>query len=233
MPEITKWGFGMAPIKPEIQWKNCKAINQVKNFVLSKESVDGIIDNISFVKGIYNRIIKQDQWDWFTIYMYMDYPDSLDVKDIVCALANLRRAIIQNNNSLVEKSRKKLELSNFILYCNNYLTFNIHMKTRKEYLYILSRREEKDILKIGMTTRNVQKRVNEINSATGILYPYSARKVYKVKDCQKVEKEIHFLLADYRIRMDREFFKIPYKDACTLIEEYLAESCLGFYTRNS
>ena len=123
MPEITKWGFGMAPIKPEIQWKNCKAINQVKNFVLSKESVDGIIDNISFVKGIYNRIIKQDQWDWFTIYMYMDYPDSLDVKDIVCALANLRRAIIQNNNSLVEKSRKKLELSNFILYCNNSVAY--------------------------------------------------------------------------------------------------------------
>ncbi len=33
--------------------------------------------------------------------------------------------------------------------------------------------------------------------------------------------------------MDREFFRIPYKGACTLIEEYLAESGLGFYTKNS
>ena len=233
MPEITKWGFGMAPIKPEVEWKNRKAINQMKNFVLEKEPIERIIDSISFVKGIYNRIIKQDQWDWFTVYMYMDYPDNLDLKNIVYALANLRKAIIQDNTILIEQSREKLKLSNFILYCNNYLTFDVHMKTGKEYLYILSRREEKDILKIGMTTRNVQKRVNDINSATGILYPYAARKVYKVKNCQTVERGVHVLLSDYRIRMDREFFRIPYKDACTLIEEYLAESGLGFYTKNS
>lgn len=52
----------------------------------------------------------------------------------------------------------------------------------------------------------LKKRVNEINSATGVLYPYSARKVYKVKNCQQVEKDIHKILQNYRIRADREFF---------------------------
>ena len=80
-----------------------------------------------------------------------------------------------------------------------------------------------------MTTRNVQKRVNEINSATGVLYPYSARKVYKVKDCRQVEKDVHHLLDNYRIRADREFFKISFRNACEIIEGYLQQSGQYFY----
>lgn len=122
-----------------------------------------------------------------------------------------------------------LKASNFVCYCTNYLSFDINAESEEEYLYILSRREEPDILKIGMTTRNVQKRVNEINSATGVLYPYSARKVYKVKDSRKVEKEVHELLDVYRIRADREFFKIGYGEACRLIEDYLRSTEQFFY----
>ena len=109
------------------------------------------------------------------------------------------------------------------------MTFDIGNDSNSEYLYILSRREEKDILKIGMTTRNIQKRVNEINSATGVLYPYSARKVFKVKNCKKVEKEVHELLAQYRIRNDREFFKLSYSDACSFIEQYLTSTHQHYY----
>lgn len=42
-----------------------------------------------------------------------------------------------------------------------------------------------------------------------------------MKNCQMVEKEVHDLLAQYRIRADREFFKIEYSKACSLIEDYL------------
>ena len=80
-----------------------------------------------------------------------------------------------------------------------------------------------------MTTRNIQIRVNEINSATGILYPYSARKVFKVKNCRNVEKEVHNLLSKYRIRKDREFFKIKYEEACFIIEKYLNETNQYYY----
>lgn len=106
---------------------------------------------------------------------------------------------------------------------------NINAETPAEYLYILSRREEKDILKIGMTTRNVQKRVNEINSATGVVFPYSARKVYKVKNSALVERGVHSLLAPYRIRADREFFRIDYAKACSMIEDYLLQQDQYYY----
>lgn len=71
--------------------------------------------------------------------------------------------------------------------------------------------------------------MNEINSATGVLYPYSARKVYKVKNCQQVEKDIQKILQNYRIRADREFFKISYQEACNIIETYLSNSEKEFY----
>lgn len=231
MSKIIKWGFGMAPLKVHTKLKNYNAIYHVKNFVLDldKKLLENVVDEISVVKGLFNRIIRQDQWDWFTINMYMDYPNVKELKIIICILANLRKAMVTKNILLIENNKKALRKTNFILYCNNYLTFDINNKTKEEYIYILSRKEQKDILKIGMTTRNIQIRVNEINSATGVLYPYSARKVYKVKNAYKVEKDIHKILSKYRIRPDREFFKIPYKEACTIIEEYLNRSNQNFY----
>lgn len=231
MEKIQKWGFGMAPFKPSTVYSNRKAIVAVKNFVNGEGTtkLDTISEDISKVKGLFNRVVKQDQWDWFTVNMYFDYPTHRDLVVIVSALVSLRKAILSNDNLLGEKSLKSLKDCNFITYCENYLSFNINAETPAEYLYILSRREEKDILKIGMTTRNVQKRVNEINSATGVVFPYSARKVYKVKNSALVERDVHSLLAPYRIRADREFFRIEYDKACSMIENYLQQQEQYYY----
>lgn len=164
-----------------------------------------------------------------TINMYFDYPAMKDIYAIVSALLFLRKSVVTTDIVLKKQSVLQLQNANFLLYCKNYLTYDASKNHSNEYLYILSRKEEPNILKIGMTTRNVQKRVNEINSATGVLYPYSARKVYKVKDCKKVESDVHRLLAKYRIRADREFFKISFKDACNIIENYLHNSKRNFY----
>jgi hypothetical protein len=74
-----------------------------------------------------------------------------------------------------------------------------------------------------MTTRSISTRVREINSATGVLIPFSARAVFSVKDPAATEALIFKRLADYRIRSDREFFKLPYKDATSEIVETLKE----------
>lgn len=232
MNKAPKWGFGMAPLKSETEAKNRKAVLSVKHFVEGTGTfeLESLLENISWVKGIFNRVVKQDQWDWFTVNMYLDYPRYSDIRVIVSELATLRNAIKKKDNALGVGSIRRLKNKHFIEYCDNYLNFDIHNETEADYLYILSRREEKDILKIGMTTRNVQKRVNEINSATGVLYPYSARKVFKVINCKKVEKEVHELLSEYRIRPDREFFKIGYKEACTVIEDYLEKIKQYYYS---
>lgn len=227
----TKYGFGMAPLKKDIETKNRFCIKQVLNLLndCSTLSSTAITESISTVKGLFNRIIKQNQWDWFTINMYFDYPTNKDIHIIISALTLLRQSIITDNFDTRQKSIIQLQNTNFMLYCENYLNYDESKDTSEEYIYILSRREEPDILKIGMTTRNIKKRVNEINSATGVLYPYSARKVYKVKNCHQVEKDIHDILQNYRIRADREFFKIPFREACHIIDTYLSSSGREFY----
>lgn len=231
MSEIAKWGFGMAPIKSTTNTMNRRALSNVINFVsgVNIANYSTLLDDISRVKGLFNRIIKQNQWDWFTVNMYFDYPSERDLRVIVVNLGMLRNAVVERDDVAGQKSLQRLTSSNITLYCNNYLNFDINKETTEQYIYILSRREEKEILKIGMTTRNIQKRVNEINSATGVLFPFSARKIYKVKDCRRAERDIHTLLQNYRIRSDREFFALEFRMACAMIEEYLEISHQSYY----
>jgi hypothetical protein len=88
-------------------------------------------------------------------------------------------------------------------------------------LYILSTREIPDLLKIGYTTRSVEERMKEINGVTGVAIPYGVRAVWLVSAAKEIEKEIHNLLRNYRIRQDREFFRLQFHDAYNLIDEYI------------
>ena len=92
----------MAPLKPITDLKNKQALREVKKFVIGEDIVDfdTLPENISLVKGLFNRVIKQDQWDWFTVNMYFDYPTYRHMENIVKSLRNLRNAISYNNNAL-------------------------------------------------------------------------------------------------------------------------------------
>lgn len=59
-----------------------------------------INEDISRVKGIFNRVIKQDQWDWFTVNMHLDYPTNCDLSGIVSSLTLLRKAITNKDDIL-------------------------------------------------------------------------------------------------------------------------------------
>lgn len=231
MAEIQKWGFGAAPFKPDTLNKNRTALKYLLSYIdnrLIKKNID-ICTQISIVKGLFNRIIRQDQWDWFTVYMYFDYPSNRECSNIVRLLYALRAAIKNDRLDEAKKISSHIHKTNFTLYSVNFLEFNINSDGTDEYIYILSRREEKDLLKIGMTTRNVLKRCQEINSATGVVFPYSPRKVFRVKDSKEAEKIVHEVLEEYRIRADREFFRSDYAMACEMIEGCLQERDLLYY----
>ena len=94
------------------------------------------------------------------------------------------------------------------------------------WLYILSTREHPNYLKIGITQRDVEQRVREINSATGVLIPYSIRAVFPVTEPRKAERIVFDHLAPFRIRNDREFFDMQFKDAEKSIRQLLDEARL-------
>ena len=230
MQEIKKWGFGAAPLKEKQENRYKYNLTVVLSYIhnISMPVSESLLNSISEVKGLFNRIIKQDQWDWFTVNMYFDYPSNKELVKIVCLLSDLRRNVKELNMTQIEKTVERILKTNFTQYSQNFLEFSNKPDT-DDYIYILSRRDNKDLLKIGMTTRNVIKRCNEINSATGIVFPFSPRKVFRVYDVSYSEKLVHKELAQYRIRNDREFFILSYSKACEMIEKILIDNNMMYY----
>lgn len=91
------------------------------------------------------------------------------------------------------------------------------------FIYILRNPAmDKNIFKIGLTRNEVDDRVNQL-SKTSVPDKFYKSQEWNVKDCVKAEKEIHSRLNDYRVDPRREFFKIDYDKAITVINEVIHE----------
>lgn len=230
--QIVKWGFGAAPLKKRTKTKYTTSLQDVYLFIQGQLQISEseICQAISVVKGMFNRIVKKDQWDWFTVSMYFDYPEIKETCQFVSFLASLRKAIKDQNLKEILLYNQKLLSTNFPIYVNNFINFEKNAKeSTDEYIYILSKISEKELLKIGMTSRNVVKRCKEINASTGVVYPFSPCQVFRVKNAKLAEKLVHERLAIYRIRKDREFFSLPFKTAYTEILDCLNNNNLLYY----
>ena len=168
---------------------------------------------------MFNRCLRQDQWDWFSVFTKLGEPNHKHMRGIANNLYALRRSIIADDHESMESAKQQLIDNNLLQYLYNYKG-DINSSIGSDdagWVYILSTREQPTILKIGMTRHPVSQRVKEINSATGVLIPFSARHVFRVKHATDAEHEIFALLSQYRIRPDREFFELPFNQAVRLI----------------
>ena len=148
MREVKKWGFGAAPFKYATDINNRKALIALQRYMLNEsDSNASLPDAISHVKGMFNRILKQDQWDWFTTNMYFDYPNLKEIQGYIGAFTDLRKALVTSNTAEESRLRSRLLASNLITYIDNYLNYDPSNDAGDEFVYILSRKEEKELLK--------------------------------------------------------------------------------------
>ncbi len=85
------------------------------------------------------------------------------------------------------------------------------------YVYILSNPSMKGLLKIGLSTRPVQERVAELNSATGVPMPFKVEAYFISSDPEAHEQKIHAALSEYRVK-GKEFFEVPLSKALDVVE---------------
>lgn len=224
----AKWGFGNAPLKRIHREKTEAAILAVLRIFeeLPEEPDLEKLEAISHVKGQFTRTVKQDQWDWSTVWLLLGRPSRQPANRISKKLGQLRLALKNHDREVAEQIRSELKATEIVKYLDNFLAGG-RDKDRQEgskgYIYILSTRSQPEFLKIGMTQRSVEVRVKEINAATGVLIPYGIRAVWKVDNASDVERKIHALFANYRIRNDREFFELEFNQASQLINGYLGD----------
>jgi hypothetical protein len=95
------------------------------------------------------------------------------------------------------------------------------------YLYILSNCEMPGLLKIGQTTRPVEDRVAELNSATGVPAPFTVEAWFESFDPPSHEAELHKLFAVWRLP-NREFFRVTIHEAITAARSVTGRAPVGF-----
>ena len=88
-----------------------------------------------------------------------------------------------------------------------------------EYVYILVNKSMPDMVKIGMTVREVEERAKEISGVTGVPTPWIPIYSFKCFSSYKLEQELHEHLDAVRVSGNREMFYMHSKDAISIVSE--------------
>ena len=95
---IAKWGFGMAPISSRMRQRYDHAVQTTLD-LLYGNPVDPpiVVDALSELKGMFNRCVRKDQWDYAMVHEELGAPAETDTRRIVGHLINLRRGLVVRN----------------------------------------------------------------------------------------------------------------------------------------
>jgi hypothetical protein len=232
-----KWGFGMAPPKPATQRERmaaCRRVLALLNASQIPKADEQLLKQLSVVKGMFNRIAREDQWDWFSVSGQFGYPSNSLSRVIAEQISDFRSAIRDDDDTAGTAALTKL----LRLPVRQCLSVSLGLKRITDeanagWIYILSTRELRDLLKIGVTMRTVETRAHEINGATGVAIPFGVRRCWRVLEPTKAEKLVHKALLSYRLRNDREFFRMEFTLAAQLTHKAIRDAGLEIRTLNA
>ena len=75
-------------------------------------------------------------------------------------------------------------------------------------VYVLTNEGMPELIKIGLTAGNLEDRISQLSSHSGVPFPFECYYAAEVDDCQKLEKTLHQLFSEMRVNPKREFFKL-------------------------
>lgn len=94
-------------------------------------------------------------------------------------------------------------------------------KPKSGYIYVLSNDGFDGFLKIGVTTRSVEKRVSELNKGVSSLTNFKIEYSIHTENAFLIEKKIHDVLNYCRVKENKEFFKLEVSDAINSIKSVI------------
>jgi hypothetical protein len=75
-------------------------------------------------------------------------------------------------------------------------------------IYVLTNPKMPGLVKVGCTTGNVEDRISDLSSATGVPVAFQCHFAARVPDMAAKEKTLHQLFSDKRVNPKREFFDV-------------------------
>ena len=98
-----KWGFGMAPPKPATQVARAAAAERVVAFLDADTRDDALPAALSEIKGLFSRVARQDQWDWFATSRTLGYPSARVAGVIARTLGTVRRELVSGSAEAIRE----------------------------------------------------------------------------------------------------------------------------------
>ena len=105
---LSTSNFGRLPISDRMRPRYLLALRRVGAIIGGEFPQHPDADAVSEVKGMLNRIIREDQWDWFTVYEAFGFPPRQVLHEAAEALATLARALRSEDGSAVDQGLSRL-----------------------------------------------------------------------------------------------------------------------------
>ena len=87
-----------------------------------------------------------------------------------------------------------------------------------QIVYVLTNSAMPGLVKIGMTNSSeIENRLKQLYT-TGVPVPFKCEFACKVKDADTIENALHFAFSDFRINLNREFFKISHEKIIAVLK---------------
>ena len=102
---------------------------------MNGEEVDNqvVLESLSELKGMFNRYIRKDQWDYAMVGEELGNPPARHARLIANDLLKLRRALIANDTDSAEQANKGLQENSILKYLENYASpSRVQTKTEME-----------------------------------------------------------------------------------------------------
>jgi len=122
-----------------------------------------------------------------------------------------------SNNVIIEE---KLDP---IIRCQNCEEILLKIQEIKGFIYVLSNPSMPGLFKIGYTEREIEDRIKELNSETGVPEPFVLDAYCVSQNPRGDESRIHQSLSTYRME-SKEFFKVDFDTVIEIIEKTLEKT---------
>ena len=124
---LTVNSFGFLPISDRMRPRYRQAIRSMLDWFNGDSDIDSSLDTdllnrVSEAKGIFNRCIRQDQWDWFDVWTALGKPSLSDMRLAADLLTRLRTELRDAGTTEDISSRlKELGLESRLRFLLDYL----------------------------------------------------------------------------------------------------------------
>ena len=118
-----------------------------------------ILDSCSIVKGLFNRVLRQDRRDWYTVATCFDFPNNDEIIEIADLINKLRQATKNDNTTKIQSTKTLLQKTNINQYIVNFLEHEhaqYDSAKKKEEVDSRENKQQDDAVQKNQTTNSKQ-----------------------------------------------------------------------------